>query len=69
MFDLDLMSKVLATFGFGIFLWPFIQRLRGLDTDEQQKRRAQLRSGWWWIGFFLICLALLLQRLAAQGGA
>jgi hypothetical protein len=63
---LDFLSKVAATIGFGLFLWPMIQRLRGLDTDEAARRRAQLRSGPWWIGFFLICLALLFQRLAAQ---
>jgi hypothetical protein len=63
---LDLLSKAAATVGFGLFLWPMIKRLRGLDTDEDAKRRAQLRSGPWWIGFALICLALLFQRLAAQ---
>ncbi len=64
---LDFLSKIAATIGFGLFLWPMIQRLRGLDSDEDARRRAQLRSGSWWIGFFLICLALLFQRLAAQG--
>jgi hypothetical protein len=63
---LDFLSKVCATIGFGLFLWPMIQRLRGLDSDDAARRRAQLRSGPWWIGFFLICLALLFQRLAAQ---
>jgi hypothetical protein len=63
---LDFLSKACATVGFGLFLWPMIQRLRGLDTEEAAKRRAQLRSGPWWIGFALICLALLFQRLAAQ---
>jgi hypothetical protein len=62
----DFLAKACATVGFGLFAWPMIQRLRGLDTDDSAKRRAQLRSGPWWIGFFLICLALLFQRLAAQ---
>jgi hypothetical protein len=62
----DFLAKASATIGFGLFLWPMIQRLRGLDTDEAAKKRAQLRSGPWWIGFALICLALLFQRLAAR---
>lgn len=64
--DLDLIAKFFATLGFGLFLWPVIQRLRGLDTPEKAKERSQLKSRQWWIGFVLICLALLFQRLAAQ---
>ncbi|MCO4055565.1 MAG: hypothetical protein HEQ16_16265 [Bosea sp.] len=64
--DLDLAAKVLATLGFGLFLWPMIQRVRGLDTPRKAKERSQLRSREWWLGFVLICLALLFQRLAAQ---
>jgi hypothetical protein len=63
---LETLAKISATIGFGLFAWPMVQRIRGLDTDEAAKKRAQLRSGPWWIGFFLICLALLFQRLAAQ---
>ncbi len=65
-FDLDLLAKICATLGFGLFLWPMIQRIRGLDTDQAAKERAQLKSRSWWLGFVLICLALLFQRLAAQ---
>jgi hypothetical protein len=65
-FDLDLLSKICATIGFGLFLWPMVQRLRGLDTEAKAKERAQLKSREWWVGFVLICLALLFQRLAAQ---
>ena len=64
--DLDLLAKISATLGFGFFLWPLIQRIRGLDTPEKEKERAQLKSREWWLGFVLICLALLFQRLAAQ---
>jgi hypothetical protein len=35
--DLDLLAKICATIGFGLFLWPVIQRLRGLDTPEKAK--------------------------------
>jgi hypothetical protein len=64
---LDLLAKAFATLGFGFFLWPYIQRLRGLDTPQAARDRARLRSRTWWIGFVLICLALLFQRLSAQG--
>lgn len=64
--DLDLLAKICATFGFGLFLWPMIQRVRGLDTPQKAKERSQLKSREWWLGFVLICLALLFQRLAAQ---
>ncbi len=66
--DLDLLAKFCATLGFGLFLWPIIQRVRGLDTEQAAKERSQLRSRQWWIGFVLICLALLFQRLASQQG-
>jgi hypothetical protein len=66
--DLDLLAKICATIGFGLFLWPVIQRLRGLDTPEKAKERSQLKSRAWWLGFVLICLAMLFQRLAAQPG-
>ena len=62
----DLLSKICATVGFGLFLWPLVQRLRGLDTPEKAKERSQLKSREWWLGFVLICLALLFQRLASQ---
>jgi hypothetical protein len=62
----DLAAKICAIIGFGLFLWPMIQRLRGLDTPEKAKERSQLKSREWWLGFVMICLALLFQRLAAQ---
>jgi hypothetical protein len=65
-FDLDLAAKIFATIGFGLFLWPMVQRVRGLDTPQKAKERSQLKSREWWLGFVLICLALLFQRLAAQ---
>jgi hypothetical protein len=43
-----------------------VQRVRGLDTPQKAKERSQLKSREWWLGFVLICLALLFQRLAAQ---
>jgi hypothetical protein len=64
--DFDLLAKICATIGFGLFLWPMVQRLRGLDTPEKAKERSQLKSREWWLGFVLICLALLFQRLGAQ---
>ena len=64
--DYDLLAMVLATAGFGMFLWPVIQRLRGLDTAKAQADRVKLRSRGWWLGFVLICLALMAQRLATQ---
>lgn len=64
--DLDLLAKACATIGFGLFILPVITRLRGRETPEQKRERAQLKSRSWWVGFVLICLALLFQRLAAQ---
>ena len=64
--DFELLAKICATIGFGLFLWPMILRVRGLDTPEKAKERSQLKSREWWLGFVLICLALLFQRLAAQ---
>jgi hypothetical protein len=66
--SLDLLAKICATIGFGLFLWPVIQRLRGLDTPQKAMERSQLKSREWWLGFVLICLALLFQRLASQQG-
>ncbi len=62
----DLVAKAAAAIGAGLLLWPLINRMRGLDTPEEQEKRAKLRSPNWWAGFVLICVALLFQRLAAQ---
>ncbi len=50
----------------GLWLWPVVQRLRGHAPAGTAGAWAQIRSPLWWCGFVLICLALLLQRLAAQ---
>lgn len=56
------LSVLLALAGLGCFLWPVVQRLRGLAPDESPETRAGLRSPLWWAGFVLTALALFVQR-------
>lgn len=56
------LSVLLALAGLGCFLWPVVQRLRGVTTDESPETRAGLRSPLWWAGFVLTALALFVQR-------
>jgi len=66
--DLDLLSKALALAGFGLLLWPSIQRLRGAAPGAPGTSWARIKSPLWWAGLVLVCVALMLQRLAHQGG-
>jgi hypothetical protein len=54
-------SILIALVGLGCFLWPVVQRLRGV-TAESPESRAGLRSPLWWAGFVLTALALYIQR-------
>jgi hypothetical protein len=56
------LSVLLALAGLGCFLWPVVQRLRGMTSDETPEIRAELRSPLWWTGFVLTALALFIQR-------
>ena len=68
---LTTLSLFAAICGFACFLWPFLGRLTGkpVTAERSDKERAGLRSPAWWAGFVLTCLALFLQRLAAQAPA
>jgi hypothetical protein len=65
MIDAFSLSVILALAGLGCFLWPVIQRLRGITSDETPEIRAGLRSPLWWAGFVLTALALFVQRGSA----
>ncbi|MGL5363016.1 MAG: hypothetical protein ACRDBH_09060 [Bosea sp. (in: a-proteobacteria)] len=56
------LAYMLAFAGLACFLWPVIQRLRGIETTESPESRAGLRSPLWWAGFVLTALALYVQR-------
>ncbi len=65
------LSLIIAVIGFGFFLWPVVQKLRGRAPDEPEtlEQKFQLRSKIWWVGFILTIVALFLQRAASsQGG-
>lgn len=56
------LAYLLALAGLACFLWPVIQRVRGIESSESPESRAGLRSPLWWVGFVLTALALYVQR-------
>jgi hypothetical protein len=64
--SLHTLSILIAIIGFGFFMWPIVERLRGRSPQEPEtlEQKFQLRSRAWWIGFILTALALFIQRIA-----
>jgi hypothetical protein len=54
-----------AVIGPGCFVWPTVQRLRGLEAPSG---RATFRSPVWWAGLLFTALALMLLGFASGAG-